>query len=416
MISMSSRASGASRGIRTYAAAVVACVALGTASCGGAGAQAPDPPPSVAPAVTTGDTVSVWLTAPDRSSLLARQRAIAFGAASSTGPTITVDGATTYQTMDGFGYTLTGSSALVIHRMPDAARAALLRELFGRDDASLGVSYLRLSIGASDLSPASFTYDEMPAGQTDTALASFTIDAEKAHLVPLLKEILAINPNVTLLGDSVDRAALDEGQRLVRRRQSPAAVLPGVRELLREVHPGDEGGGNHDRRDHAAERAAQPGQRAEPRDDRRAAGAVHQVLPRPRAARRRSGDEDPRLRPQRRPSGIRDVDPRRCGGECVRRRLGVPPLQRHGGRAVGRPRRASGEEPLLHRAVHALERPVRRRPALASPQRDHRRAGQLEPHRARVEPRQRREVRPAHAGRLHDLPRRRHDRLGDVER
>ena len=102
--------------------------------------------------------------------------------------------------MDGFGYTLTGSSALVIHRMPDAARAALLRELFGRDDASLGVSYLRLSIGASDLSPASFTYDEVPTGQTDSALASFTIDAEKAHLIPLLEEILAINPNITLLG------------------------------------------------------------------------------------------------------------------------------------------------------------------------------------------------------------------------
>ena len=198
MTSLSSRASEASRGICTCIAAALTGLLLG--GCGGGGAQAPDPPPSVSPAVTTADTLSVWLTTPDRTSLLARQRAIAFGAPSSTGPTITVDGAKTYQTMDGFGYTLTGSSALVIHRMPDAARAALLRELFGRDDASLGVSYLRLSIGASDLSPASFTYDEVPAGQTDTALASFTIAAEKAHLVPLLKEILAINPSVTLLG------------------------------------------------------------------------------------------------------------------------------------------------------------------------------------------------------------------------
>src|SRR5262245_54901836 len=175
---VSSRASRASRGICTRIAAVLAGLVMGTTSCGGAGAQAPDPPPSVTPSVTSGDTVSVWLTTPDRTSLLAHLRPIEFSTAASTGPTITVDGAKTYQTMDGFGYTLTGSSALVIHRMPDAARAALLRELFGRDDASLGVSYLRLSIGASDLSPASFTYDEVPAGQTDTALASFTIDAD----------------------------------------------------------------------------------------------------------------------------------------------------------------------------------------------------------------------------------------------
>lgn len=186
----------------TRAIAALLVLLAGSVSCGGAGAQAPDPPPSVEPAVTTSDTVSVWLTAPDRSALLAHRSPIGFSpnTGANTGPTITVDGAQTYQTMDGFGFALTGSSALVIHRMPDAARAPLLRELFGRDDASLGISYLRLTIGASDLSPASFTYDEVPAGQTDTALASFSIAAEQAHLVPLLKEILAINPNVTLLG------------------------------------------------------------------------------------------------------------------------------------------------------------------------------------------------------------------------
>jgi glucosylceramidase len=180
--------------------ACFAVLFVGVVGCGGAGTRAPDPPPSVEPAVTTSDTVSVWVTAPDRSALLARRPAIPFSPNAGTGPTITVDGATTYQTMDGFGFALTGSSALVIHRMPDAARAALLRELFGRDGASLGISYLRLSIGASDLSPASFTYDEVPPGQTDTALASFTIDADRAHIIPLLKEILAINPNITLLG------------------------------------------------------------------------------------------------------------------------------------------------------------------------------------------------------------------------
>jgi glucosylceramidase len=110
-----------------------------------------------------------------------------------------VDGATTYQSMDGFGYTLTGGSAYVVNRMPAAARDALLRELFARDHSSLGVSYLRLSIGASDLDAAPFTYDEMPAGQTDPTLASFTIEKDRAALLPVLEQILAINPGLPLL-------------------------------------------------------------------------------------------------------------------------------------------------------------------------------------------------------------------------
>ena len=57
----------------------------------------------------------------------------------------------TYQTMDGFGYTLTGGSAGHIIRMDAGSRDALLKELFATDDTSLGVSYLRVSIGASDL-------------------------------------------------------------------------------------------------------------------------------------------------------------------------------------------------------------------------------------------------------------------------
>jgi glucosylceramidase len=77
-------------------------------------------------------------TTGDRSALLARQPTLTFGTAANARPTITVDGATTYQSMAGFGYTLTGGSAYVINRMPAAARDALLRELFGRDRSSLG--------------------------------------------------------------------------------------------------------------------------------------------------------------------------------------------------------------------------------------------------------------------------------------
>src|SRR6478752_3829428 len=112
-------------------------------------------------APAAGDTLQVWLTTGNKSALLAKQPTLTFASGSNNNATITVNGATTYQTMDGFGYTLTGGSAIVINRMPATAKDALLNELFTRNYSSLGVSYLRLSIGASDLDPAPYTYDEV---------------------------------------------------------------------------------------------------------------------------------------------------------------------------------------------------------------------------------------------------------------
>jgi glucosylceramidase len=159
------------------------------------------------------DSVQVWLTTGDRWALLAKQPPLVFSKGSSGNPTITVDDARTFQSMDGFGYTLTGGSALVIDRLPASARDALLHELFARTDTTLGISYLRLSIGSSDLDAAPFTYDEVTAGQTDPALEKFSIDADRAHLIPVVKRILAINPNVALLGSpwSAPRWMKDNG-------------------------------------------------------------------------------------------------------------------------------------------------------------------------------------------------------------
>jgi glucosylceramidase len=112
-----------------------------------------------------------------------------------------VDENTTYQTSDGFGYTLTGGSAEVINSLDAAKRDELLQELFDPAAAnSISVSYLRVSIGASDLNATPFTYDDMPTGQTDVNLTNFSLAPDMTNLVPLLKKILAINPNIKILG------------------------------------------------------------------------------------------------------------------------------------------------------------------------------------------------------------------------
>jgi len=145
--------------------------------------------------------VELWLTNPDRSALFQKQSGpLTFTAATNTHPTITVDDTRTYQTMDGFGFTLTGGSAMHIIRMAPPARAALLRELFATDGTNIGTSYLRLSIGSSDLNERVFSYNDLPPGEADPELKKFDLGPDRADVIPVLKEILAINPAIKLMG------------------------------------------------------------------------------------------------------------------------------------------------------------------------------------------------------------------------
>lgn len=149
---------------------------------------------------SSGVTVSSWVTKGDRSALLQKQTDIYFGKSNNSDSFIDVDSSQVFQTIDGFGYALTGGSAYLINRLSAATRASLLQELFGTGANSIGVSYLRISIGASDLNASVFSYDDLPAGQTDVNLDHFSLSQDTLDLIPVLKEILAINPNIKILG------------------------------------------------------------------------------------------------------------------------------------------------------------------------------------------------------------------------
>ena len=122
------------------------------------------------------------------------------GAVNAADPVISMDERKTFQKVDGFGWALTGGSAQHIMAMSPAARTALLTELFGTDSNHIGGSYLRVSIGASDLNDHVFSYDDLPAGQTDPQLEHFDLGPDKKDVIPVLKEIIAINPEIKILG------------------------------------------------------------------------------------------------------------------------------------------------------------------------------------------------------------------------
>jgi glucosylceramidase len=144
--------------------------------------------------------VRMWLTTPDQSALLSEQKdPLPFSSTVNNSPGIDVNDMQQFQQIDGFGFALTGGSAQLLMRMEPGPRAELLKELFGSEGNTVRVSYLRLTIGASDMNERVYSYDDLPSGETDANLAHFSLGPDRADVIPVLKQILAINPAIKYL-------------------------------------------------------------------------------------------------------------------------------------------------------------------------------------------------------------------------
>lgn len=108
--------------------------------------------------------------------------------------TITLDPTQKFQTMDGFGAAITGSTCYNLMKMTQEDRTKFLTETFS-DDKGMGMNYIRIAIGCSDFSLSEYTcWDK--EGKENFALQS----EEKQYVLPVLKEILAINPSIKIMG------------------------------------------------------------------------------------------------------------------------------------------------------------------------------------------------------------------------
>ena len=131
-------------------------------------------------------TVTPFITSGDQTRLLQQQGTVNFGTNSGTNPsTVTVNAGTTYQTMDGFGYTLTEGSAEVISGMAATQQNQLLNDLYN-PTTGLNASVVRISIAASDLSSSSYSYNETSG---DTNMNNFSLNGpDLTYLIPIIKK------------------------------------------------------------------------------------------------------------------------------------------------------------------------------------------------------------------------------------
>lgn len=146
-------------------------------------------------------SAELWITTLDGSILLEQMDLSQEGDPKEADTTvIAIDTSKTFQTMDGFGYTLTGGSAMHIQKMSEKERTILLHELFGNGENEIGVNYLRVSLGASDLDEKLWSYNDLEKGEEDMDLAQFSLSYDTLYLVPVLKDILKINPDIKIMG------------------------------------------------------------------------------------------------------------------------------------------------------------------------------------------------------------------------
>src|SRR4051794_31532715 len=132
--------------------------------------------------------VESWVTDLTTDQRLSRRSSLTWQTgAGAEGQRIVVDPTRRYQTMVGFGASMTDSSAHLLTRLPNRARRDTMRSLFSPTDG-IGLSMLRQPMGASDFAVrGAYTYDDQPTGQTDADLSEFSIRHDRAAILPRLR-------------------------------------------------------------------------------------------------------------------------------------------------------------------------------------------------------------------------------------
>ncbi|MFC1430776.1 discoidin domain-containing protein [Streptacidiphilus sp. N1-3] len=149
------------------------------------------------------DSAQVWITTPDGTDTMADLGTVDFTSTpadpATAPPTVVVDPSRSFQTMTGFGASITDSSAAVLSTLTPQARTAAMASLFDPGTGD-GLDYLRQPVGASDFTTtAAYTYDDVPAGQSDYGLRHFSVAHDQKQILPLLRQAEQLNPQLQIL-------------------------------------------------------------------------------------------------------------------------------------------------------------------------------------------------------------------------
>lgn len=171
--------------------------------------------------------VRVVESSEERNLVLHEEVPIDFGPQREPELTIQVNDAVRYQSIDGFGASLTDSSAwLLWNKLSPAQRKEALEKLFD-SEKGIGLSILRQPMGSSDFALTDYSYDDVPPGESDPELKKFSIEKDQRYLLPILKEAIAINPQLRIMASPWSPPGwMKTSQSMIQGALLPAAYKP----------------------------------------------------------------------------------------------------------------------------------------------------------------------------------------------
>ena len=153
----------------------------------------------VSPSGNKESKIEVYESTSDLKEVLQKKPDLEFGEPRANDLAINVNDSKTYQQMDGFGASITDSSAwLIQNKLNREGRKDLMEKLFDPVNG-IGLSFLRQPMGASDFALNDYSYDDLPPRQTDPELKHFSIDHDRSYILPVLQQALAINPQLKVM-------------------------------------------------------------------------------------------------------------------------------------------------------------------------------------------------------------------------
>lgn len=106
------------------------------------------------------------------------------------------------QQIVGFGAAVTDSTVTVFNALSGEQRSALFNDLFTTNGPeAVGMSLMRHTIGASDLSSYEYAYDQTPNNMSpDPNMSNFTLEDPGHAMVNMIANMQQYNPDMKLLG------------------------------------------------------------------------------------------------------------------------------------------------------------------------------------------------------------------------
>ncbi|HWE89789.1 MAG TPA: RICIN domain-containing protein [Pseudonocardiaceae bacterium] len=156
------------------------------------------------PANATSTTLQAWLTTPDGSSALTPQPGVTLGSVTRGAINVDVNDSQTYQTISGgFGASFTDSSGYLLQNLKAAnptAYGTLTNQMYGTT-SGLGLQMWRVPMGSSDFTAASafWTDDDTQGPSTDPTQYFGLTTNDTQHVIPSIKDALAINRNLRIV-------------------------------------------------------------------------------------------------------------------------------------------------------------------------------------------------------------------------